>query len=121
MSDQLERYAAAILGCALAATWAAAGVGAALIALAAAGACYTATAVAQRGTVKRLLAAVGRDLAGVRPSRAPQPRRRSAPQRRRPRQARPAASGHRARPAPRRVYDEPLSEHSLAPAGPYGW
>lgn len=121
MSDQLERYAAALLGCGLATAWAAGGLAAALIALAATGACYAAMALAQRGSAKRLLAAFARDLAPTRSSRAHQPKRRSAPQRSRPRQAGPAAAVRRPRPAPLRVYDEPLSDHSLAPAGPYGW
>ena len=48
MSEQLQRYFAAILGCAIAATWAAAGFGPALAGLFASVAAYFAAAFAQR-------------------------------------------------------------------------
>jgi hypothetical protein len=48
MSEQLQRWFAAVLGCAIAATWAAAGLGPALAGLMASAAAYGAVAFAQR-------------------------------------------------------------------------
>jgi hypothetical protein len=122
VSDQLERYVAALLGCALAATWAAAGATAALIALAAATACYLAAAALQRGSLKRLLAAFAHDLSGLGSRRKPPVRARAAARpRSRPAARRGATAARRPRRAPARRHDEALSEAPLAPAGPYGW
>jgi hypothetical protein len=121
MSDQLERYVAALLGAALAATWAAAGAGPALVALAAAMTCYAATMAVQHGWLNKLLAGVARDLAASRSSRT-QPSGRPSKAAKPSHQARSgAASARRPRPAPVRLYDEALSDAPLAPAGPYGW
>jgi hypothetical protein len=120
MSDQLDRYFAATLGCAVTAMWAAAGFGPAFACLAVALAAYGAVALVQRGSLRHLF----RRSSGA-PARIPAAsgRRRvhaSEPRRRRPAKAAPRAS-------PRRV-SEPELEHELDQAepvligpGPYGW
>jgi hypothetical protein len=121
MSDQLDRYFAATLGCAVTAMWAAAGFGPAFACLAVAVAAYGAVALVQRGSLRHLF----RRSSGA-PARiaAASGRRRvysGEPRRRRPAKAAPR------RPSPRRV-SEPEREHELDQAeavltgpGPYGW
>jgi hypothetical protein len=122
MSDQLARYFAATLGCAITAMWAAAGVGPALACLAVALASYAAAALVQRGSIGRLLRH-SRDASG-RIAKTPSSRGRARPSG--PPRKRPARTPTR-RPPPKRAaqpgldYELDSAEPVLSGPGPYGW
>lgn len=121
MSDQLERYFAAALGCAITAMWAAAGFGPALACLAVAAAAYGATVLVQHGSLGQF----------VKSSRSAGSRLAAAQTRQRAQRAetstrRPIRTAARRPPA--RTMPEPSSERApdpvepmLSGSGPYGW
>ena len=122
MSDQLARYFAAILGCAITAVWAAAGFGPALACLAVALASYAAVALVQRGSLGRLLRQ-SRDTPGrIAKTSSSRGRARSSV----PRPKRRAGTTTR-RPPPKRLaqpsldYELESAEPVLSGPGPYGW
>jgi hypothetical protein len=122
MSDQLARYFAATLGCAITAVWAAAGFGPAFACLAVALASYAAAALVQRGSLGRLLRQ-SKDASG-RIAKTSSSRRRTRPSQPPPR--RPSQAATRRQPA-RRVSQPSLdreldsAEPVLSGPGPYGW
>src|SRR3974390_192825 len=122
MSDQLARYFAATLGCAITAIWTAAGFGPALACLAVALASYAATALVHRGSLGRLLRQ-SNDASG-RIAETPSGRRRARPSA--PPRKRRARTPTR-RPLPRRAgkpsldYELDSAEPVLSGRGPYGW
>ena len=120
MCEQLQRYFAALVGCAITATWVAAGFGAALAAVIVSAAAYGAVALSQRRSLleSRRGRTVARTHVAAARRPAPDPARRSG------RRARPAAP-HR-RPSPAREWpvfdlDEEPDEPSISAAGRYGW
>lgn len=118
MSERLQRYFAALLGCALASTWAAAGLGPTLAGLIASAVAYVAVAFSQRRSP--LPSGHGRAAERGRVTRArPTPR---APAQAGPRRAGPAA--RRARPPADEWSShvaEPAVEPEERPAARYGW
>ena len=123
MSERLQRYFAAVLGCAIAATWAAAGFGPALAGLIAAAVAYAAVAFAQQRSLlqSRPAGTVARPqiTASRRTSRAP-----ARASSRRPNLAvtRPARAPATERPVFKAELAEQPDERPATPAaGLYGW
>jgi hypothetical protein len=120
MSDQLERYFAATLGCAITAMWAAAGFGVALACLAVALASYAAATLLQRGSLGQLLRRSRSAPGRIAESSSRRRAGRSVPPRKRP-----AKAATRRPPATRA--SQPDFEHDLdsppvlSGPGPYGW
>jgi hypothetical protein len=122
MSDQLARYFAATLGCAITAMWAAAGFGPALACLAVALASYAAAALVQRGSLGRLLRQ-SKDASG-RIAKTSSSRRRTRPSGPPPKRS--ARTTTRRQPQRREVqpsldYELDSAEPVLSGPGPYGW
>ena len=123
MSERLPRDFAAVLGCAIAATWAAAGFGPALAGLIASAVAYAAVAFSQQ----RSLLQAGHGRTVKRPQVTATPRASRAPGRSNGRRPGPAAT----RPARAPVIERPLFDAELTaepdegaaiPAtGRYGW
>ena len=123
MSDELQRYFAAVLACAIAATWVAAGFGPALAGLIASAVAYGAVAVAQQRSTPRSRPATAHRQPQFRaPGRAS---RASSPRRGGPMTH--TAQAPRRRPAPEspRVEaefgDEPAESAAISARAHYGW
>jgi hypothetical protein len=123
MSDQLERYFAAALGCAITAMWATAGVGPALACLAVAAASYGAAALVQLGALRKLLK--GSTSAGSRLAAAQTRQRAQRAERAEASARRPMGTARRPpdrpRAAPRFERAPDPVEPMLSRSGPYGW